>query len=242
MVGQALRKIIQKTTYGVIGFYCFFVSFSFSEARHVVRFHQKASLPVQKKQNFTKKTNVDENILRNMLVRTKRNRDFAYLPIFLGKRYISENGKTKKLNNAAFGSTPSERHYILDAEAEKIKEAKEVEISEKVGEELQKPEKREDLAGTYLIVLLGTSLKELMGHATLTVSYLRYGKFKPIVQKFSLAEMRVQDDRQIFIRLDLSKTLRKKIIAWKVVLEDERSGKTYTLESFVWKRLIRKAF
>lgn len=191
---------------------------------------------------FRRKSDTERNILKNMLVRTKRNRDFAYLSVFLRKNHVSGDGEAKKLNYAALGKTPCEQHYLLDAGAKKVNEDVKIENNTKSNTERQKLEKREDLAGTYLIVLLGTSLKELMGHATLTVSYLRYGKFKPIVQNFPLIEKQIQDDRQIFIRLDPSKKLRKKVIAWKVVLEDKRSGKTYVLESFVWKRLIRKAF
>jgi hypothetical protein len=96
-----------------------------------------------------------------------------------------------------------------------------------------------NFAGTYVVILLNESLKNLMGQGTLTLEYMVCGELDPRRITFSLPEKHVADDRQILVRLDPSRQFRKKIVAWQITIKGGQ--KEYVKSSLFWKKLMRSA-
>jgi hypothetical protein len=94
-----------------------------------------------------------------------------------------------------------------------------------------------DFVGTYMIILLNDSLKNLMGQGTLTVNYVVCNELDPRCIAFSLPKKDVADDRQILLRLDPSRKFWKKIVAWKATIKNRE--REYTQTSLSWKKLMR---
>jgi hypothetical protein len=92
-----------------------------------------------------------------------------------------------------------------------------------------------DFAGTYVVILLNDSLKNLMGHGILTAEYVVCNELDPRSVTFSLPEKNVADDRQILLRLDPSRKFKKKVVAWKVTLKSRE--KECVQSSLFWKKL-----
>jgi hypothetical protein len=96
----------------------------------------------------------------------------------------------------------------------------------------------QNFSGVYAVILLDDSLKNLMGHGTLTVEYVVCNELRPRRVIFPLVEKAVADDRQILVHLDASHRLRKKIVAWKVTIREEHTQKEWMQSSFLWKKLM----
>jgi hypothetical protein len=152
-----------------------------------------------------------KNPIERVVIAGKHNHDFEYFSTI----FQSMKGKAHILN--AIGEHKYQR-YIL----------------RKAGENGNKIQK---MSGIYAIVLLGESLKKWMGHATITLEYIRYGSLKTNALKFPLEIQNIADDRQIFIFLDPSLKNRKKFIAWKLTLQDRERNLSHTKASFTWEIL-----
>ncbi|MDR2812774.1 MAG: hypothetical protein LBB05_03255 [Puniceicoccales bacterium] len=148
----------------------------------------------------------EEQWIKNVVITTKKNRDFEYFPTILR----AFRGEPYQLNR---GSSHWEQRYVLGVDAE------------------------QDFAGVYAIILLNDSLKSFMGHGTLTVEYRVCNELDPRRVTYLLAEKNVVDNRQILVRLDFSQKLMKKIIAWKVCIQDR--GKECVQSNPVWKKVMR---
>jgi hypothetical protein len=93
----------------------------------------------------------------------------------------------------------------------------------------------EKLSGVYAVVVLGESLENWMGHATLTLEYFRCGSLKRQTLRVPIDVRDVADDRQIFIFLDPLPKNRRKFLAWKVTLDDSERNVQHTQVSLSWK-------
>jgi hypothetical protein len=96
----------------------------------------------------------------------------------------------------------------------------------------------QNFSGVYAVITLSDSLKHFMGHGTVKVEYVLFNTLKPKCVTHFLVPKHVADDRQIFVRLDPSRQLRGKIVAWRVTIVDQDTRKEDTQSSFLWKKLM----
>ncbi|MDE6576194.1 MAG: hypothetical protein K2L24_02230 [Opitutales bacterium] len=157
---------------------------------------------VQSQEKHEETPQIDTNIIRDIVMVTKRNRDFYYWSTILATK-----GKTNEVAPNRF------QYYVIGA-----------------------PDPHH-LAGHYLAVVLKRSLRSLMGHARMTVRYLKYSQIDPVTITVDLPERDVVDDRQIFLYLGPSNE-RLRAIGWTVRIDD--GAKTYEKGSFIWRRLLPK--
>jgi hypothetical protein len=94
-----------------------------------------------------------------------------------------------------------------------------------------------DFTGTYAVILFNDSLKNLMDQGTVKVEYVGCDALKPKCVTYFLTKKHIVDDRQIFVRLNSSRSFRKKIVAWKVSIQSEE--KECVQSSLFWKKLMQ---
>ena len=90
---------------------------------------------------------------------------------------------------------------------------------------------KKNYAGTYAIIKLNRSLKELMGKAQLTLRYVCSRVLRPQELHFELERCSVNDLHQIWIRFDPG----LHILAWDVAIDDGQT--TDHCSSMMWKSL-----
>ena len=91
-----------------------------------------------------------------------------------------------------------------------------------------------DYSGTYVIIGIKRPLEDLMGKARLTLRYLTNRKLSPQEVQFDLERRFVNDQRQIWIRLEPH----LHILAWDVTINVDGSSDHYS--SMIWEKLFSK--
>jgi hypothetical protein len=148
-----------------------------------------------------------KNPIKSVMIVAKRRRDFEYLS---GIIHALRGGFCAP-NRLADGK---EQRYIIRGSGEG-------------GEE--------KMSGVYAVVVLEESLRNWMGHAALTLEYLRCGSLKRQTLRVPLDVRDVADDRQIYIFLDPLPKNKRKFLAWKVTLDDDGRNIQHTRTSLSWK-------
>jgi hypothetical protein len=193
--------------------------------RHRVSLGHRPMLPKEEKRSPNPRENKTTNPLKEVVICEKRSRDFEYFPgiwrAFLGKPYRRNRG----LRNQYQRYILSERKEITGGSGNPTEENK---------------DQMENLSGVYAVILLKNSLKNWMGHGTITLEYIHYGSLEVQRLHFPIGERDVADDKQIFIFLDPERKNRKKFIAWKVKLHDLNADISFSRESFNWEMLKQK--
>ncbi|MDR0590366.1 MAG: hypothetical protein LBG09_00690 [Puniceicoccales bacterium] len=170
------------------------------------------SLGLQKNSFGAKRSlSLQKNPIESVMIVTKHRRDFEYLSGVIH----ALRGGTYAPNRVADGK---EQRYIIRGSGEG-------------GEE--------KLSGVYAVVVLGESLRNWMGHATLTLEYLRCGSLKRQILCIPLDARDVADDRQIFIFLDPSPKNKRKFLAWKVTIDDNKRSIQHTKASLSWEIFVK---
>jgi hypothetical protein len=168
----------------------------------------------KKNENLVKEKrflSLEKNPIETVMIVAKRRRDFEYLSGIIH----AFCGGSYAPNRVAGGK---EQRYIIRGSGEGG---------------------GEKLSGVYAVVVLGESLRNWMGHATLTLEYLRCDSLKRQTLRVPLDARDVADDRQIFILLDPSPKNKRKFLAWKVTLDDGERATQYTRASLCWKIFVK---
>jgi hypothetical protein len=153
-----------------------------------------------------------KNPLRDVMIVAKRSRDFDYLPGII----CALQGQPYAPNRGAGGR---EQRYVIRGNG---------------GGERQR------MGGVYAVVVLNESLKNWMGHATLTLEYLRCGSSKRQSLCLPLDVRGVVDDRQIFIFLDPLAANRRKFLAWKATLCEGERPIRHSKASLSWEIFLKE--